>query len=141
VTEGIGVAVIGAGMAGRFHAHAYRTAQTDFGTGAPPVRLVAIADVNADFATCTAQRYGFERAEPSWQAVAEADDLDAVSIVVANHLHREYFTYPARAFLDEVAGLHRLPTPATFADGLRNLVVQHAVVEAATAGTAVEVRP
>lgn len=31
----------------------------------------------------------FERAETSWQAIAEADDIDAVSIVVANDLHRE----------------------------------------------------
>ncbi|HET7475088.1 MAG TPA: Gfo/Idh/MocA family oxidoreductase [Dermatophilaceae bacterium] len=85
----IGVAVIGAGMAGRSHAHAYRTAQTVFGTDAPPVRLVAIADVNEEFARHTQQRYGFQRAETSWQAVAEANDIDAVSIVVANHLHRE----------------------------------------------------
>jgi predicted dehydrogenase len=32
MTDSIGVAVIGAGMAGRSHAHAYRTAQTVFGT-------------------------------------------------------------------------------------------------------------
>jgi predicted dehydrogenase len=89
VSEEIRVAVIGAGMAGRSHAHAYRTAQTVFGTGAPPVRLVAIADVNAEFAEHTAERYGFERAETSWQAIAEAGDIDAVSVVVANHLHRE----------------------------------------------------
>ena len=89
MTRPVSVAVIGAGMAGRSHAHAYRMAQTVFGSGAPPVRLAAIADVNADFATFTAERYGFERAETSWQAVVEADDIDAVSIVVANHLHRE----------------------------------------------------
>jgi predicted dehydrogenase len=89
VTEGTGVAVIGAGMAGRSHAHAYRTAQTVFGSAAPAVRLVAVADINSEFAAHTAQRYGFERAESSWQAIAEADDIDAVSIVVANHLHRQ----------------------------------------------------
>src|ERR1700712_1730844 len=87
--DSINVAVIGAGMAGRSHAQAYRNAQTVFGSDAPPVRLVAIADVNEAFATQTAERYGFERAETSWQAIAEADDIDAVSIVVANHLHRE----------------------------------------------------
>ncbi|HJV12283.1 MAG TPA: Gfo/Idh/MocA family oxidoreductase [Propionibacteriaceae bacterium] len=89
MTDSIGVAVIGAGMAGRSHAQAYRNAQTVFGTGAPPVRLVAIADINADFANHTRDRYGFERTESSWQAIADADDIDAVSIVVANHLHRE----------------------------------------------------
>jgi predicted dehydrogenase len=89
MTDSIGVAVIGAGMAGRSHAHAYRTAQTVFGADAPPVRLVAIADVNTDFANHARDRYGFERTESSWQAIADADDIDAVSIVVANHLHRE----------------------------------------------------
>ena len=87
--DSIGVAVIGAGMAGRSHAHAYRTAQTVFGADAPPVRMVAIADLNTDFANHTRDRYGFERAESSWQAIVDADDIDAVSIVVANHLHRE----------------------------------------------------
>ncbi len=87
--DSVNVAVIGAGMAGRSHAQAYRSAQTVFGRDAPAVQLVAIADVNEEFATQTAQRYGFERAETSWQAIAAADDIDAVSIVVANHLHRE----------------------------------------------------
>jgi predicted dehydrogenase len=85
----VGVAVIGAGMAGRSHAHAYRTAQTVFGTDAPPVRLVAIADLNEQFARHTAERYGFERYETDWRALVDADDVDAVSIVVANSLHRE----------------------------------------------------
>ena len=88
-TNSIGVAVIGAGMAGRSHAHAYRTAQTVFGTDAPPVRLVAIADLNEKFARHTAERYGFERHETDWRALVDADDIDAVSIVVANSLHRE----------------------------------------------------
>jgi predicted dehydrogenase len=89
VSESTGVAVIGAGMAGRSHAQAYRNAQTVFGTDAPPVRLVAIADLNTDFAEHTRHRYGFERAEASWEALVDAPDIDAVSIVVANHLHRE----------------------------------------------------
>lgn len=85
----IGVAVIGGGMAGRAHAAGYRTASTLFGTDRPDVRLVAVADTNKAVADDTAQRYGYERAEYSWQAIAEADDVDAVSVVVANHLHRE----------------------------------------------------
>ena len=76
-------------MAGRSHAQAHRNSQTVFGTGAPPVRLVAIADINTEFADHTRERYGFERAESDWEATAAADDIDAVSIVVANHLHRE----------------------------------------------------
>jgi predicted dehydrogenase len=85
----IGVAVIGAGMAGRSHAAGYRAATTCYDAGLPPVDLVAVADVNAEFGTQTARRFGYQRAETSWQAVAEAPDVDVVSVVVANHLHRE----------------------------------------------------
>ncbi|SCX32348.1 Gfo/Idh/MocA family protein [Mycolicibacterium fluoranthenivorans] len=85
----IGVAVIGGGMAGRAHAAGYRTATTLFGTDRPDVRLVAIADASPAVADDTAKRYGYERAEYDWKAIAAAPDIDAVSVVVANHLHRE----------------------------------------------------
>jgi predicted dehydrogenase len=85
----IGVAVIGAGMAGRAHAYAYRAAPTLFDAGLPEVRRVAIADVHEPFATDAAHRYGFERTHQSWEAIVEARDIDAVSVVVATALHRE----------------------------------------------------
>jgi predicted dehydrogenase len=85
----IGVAVIGAGMAGRAHAAGYRSASTVYGEGLPEIRLAAIADVNPVFAADTARRFGFERAEGGWEAVAAADDVDVVSVVVANPLHRQ----------------------------------------------------
>ena len=110
----IGVAVIGAGMVGRAHANGYRAAPTVFGTDLPEVRLVAIADVYEPFAVDTAQRYGYERAETRWQAVAEATDIDAVSVAVANDLHREI----VEAMLD--AGKHVLcekPLAPSVADG------------------------
>jgi predicted dehydrogenase len=84
----ISVAVIGAGMAGRTHAAAYRQANTVFGRGLPPIRLAAIADANLALAEDAADRYGFEKAVSSWEAVAEDPSIDAVSIVVANRLHR-----------------------------------------------------
>ena len=84
----IGVAVIGAGMAGRAHAAGYRSASTLYGEGLPEVRLVAIADVNQAFAADTARRVRYQRAVGGWEAVAEADDVDVVSVVVANPLHR-----------------------------------------------------
>jgi len=43
MTNAFGVAVIGAGMAGRAHAHGYRSAGTVFSAGLPPVRLVSVA--------------------------------------------------------------------------------------------------
>ena len=110
----IGVAVIGAGMAGRAHASGYRSAPAVFDTGLPEVRLVAIADAHEPFAVDTARRYGYERAETSWEAIAEAGDIDAVSVVVANALHREI----VEALLD--AGKHVLcekPLAPSVADG------------------------
>src|SRR6266508_4722886 len=85
----IGVAVVGAGMAGRSHAFAYRAATTVFDDRLPAVRLVAIADANEAFAIDAARRYGFARAEAGWEAIAQAPDVDAVSVVVGNALHRE----------------------------------------------------
>jgi predicted dehydrogenase len=86
--EQVSVAVIGAGMAGRSHAAGYRQANTVFGRGLPPIRLAAIADANVALAEDAADRYGFDKALPSWEAVAEDPSIDAVSIVVGNALHR-----------------------------------------------------
>lgn len=88
-TTDIGVAVIGAGMAGKAHAAAYRNAPAVYGSTLPTIRLVAIADAYEPLAEAAAKRFGYERHETSWQAIAEADDIDVVSVVVANHLHRE----------------------------------------------------
>ncbi len=85
----IGVAVIGAGMVGRAHANGYRQASTVFDERLPGVRLVAVADTYEPFAAGTARRFGFERAETTWEAIAAAPDIDAVSVAVANSLHRE----------------------------------------------------
>ena len=86
--EQISVAVIGAGMAGRSHAAAYRMAGSVSGPGLPSIRLAAIADANTALAEDGARRYGYEKALPSWEAVAEDPSIDAVSIVVGNALHR-----------------------------------------------------
>ncbi len=110
----IGVAVIGAGMAGRAHANGYRSAPALFDTDLPEVRLVAIADAHEPFAVDTARRYGYQRAETSWEAIAEASDIDAVSVVVGTALHREI----VEALLE--AGKHVLcekPLAPSVADG------------------------
>jgi len=92
MTDRIGVAVIGAGVAGRAHAHGYRSAGTVLGPGLPEVRLVSVADADEDLARDAAARYGFERADSGWQAVAGNGDVDVVSVVVANVLHRDIVT-------------------------------------------------
>ncbi|MGO4958076.1 Gfo/Idh/MocA family protein [Luteococcus sp. Sow4_B9] len=87
--QSLGVAVIGAGMAGRSHAEAYRVAPTLYESVLPEIRHVAICDANAGFAETAAKRFGYERFETDWHKIAEADDIDVVSVVVANALHRE----------------------------------------------------
>jgi predicted dehydrogenase len=89
VTEkSLGVAVIGAGMVGRAHAAGYRVASQLYDLDLPEIRLVAIADAYEPFAVDGAKRFGYERAETSWQAVVEAPDIDVVSVAIANELHR-----------------------------------------------------
>ncbi|TLP80010.1 Gfo/Idh/MocA family protein [Nesterenkonia sphaerica] len=86
----LGIAVIGAGMAGAAHAAAWRAATTvrrPFDHA--DVRLVAIADLYEPLATQVAGRYGYERVETDWRRLLAADDVHVVSVVVANHLHRE----------------------------------------------------
>ena len=85
----IGIAVIGAGMAGRAHAAAYRTAPTLYQSILPPLRFVSIGDVSPEFGSQAARRFGYERSDTSWQAIAEHPDIHVVSVVVANSLHRE----------------------------------------------------
>lgn len=84
----LGVAVIGAGMVGRAHAAGYRAASQLYDLDLPDIRLVAIADAHEPFAVDGARRFGYERAETSWQAIAEAPDIDVVSVAIANELHR-----------------------------------------------------
>ncbi|MEN9740759.1 MAG: hypothetical protein RLZ72_1025, partial [Actinomycetota bacterium] len=82
-------AVIGAGMAGRAHAASYRIAATMYESTLPPLRLISIGDVNAEFGQAAADRFGFERTDQDWRAIANDPDINVVSVVVANHLHRE----------------------------------------------------
>src|SRR3954452_11086072 len=85
----IGIAVIGAGMAGRAHAAAYRTAPTLYESTLPDLRFVSIGDVSRELGALAARRFGYERTDASWHAIAEDPDIHAVSVVVANSLHRE----------------------------------------------------
>ena len=55
----LGVAVIGAGMAGRAHIAGYRAASTLYGPDLPGIRLVAVADAYPGLAEQTAARFGY----------------------------------------------------------------------------------
>lgn len=86
--KSLGVAVIGAGMVGRAHAAGYRVASQLYDLDLPEIRLVAIADAHEPFAVDSAKRFGYARPETTWQAIADAPDIDVVSVAIANELHR-----------------------------------------------------
>ena len=85
----IGIAVIGAGMAGRAHAAAYRIAPTLNRSTLPDLRFISISDISPELGSLAANRFGYERYDTCWQAIAEDPDIDVVSVAVANSLHRE----------------------------------------------------
>lgn len=67
MTKTIGIAVIGAGMAGAVpHRWIPATSTLRLAT----LRYVAVADVNTELAAKVAKRYGYEKALGSWQEVA-----------------------------------------------------------------------
>src|SRR5215218_516222 len=85
----IRIAVIGAGMAGRAHAAAYRIAPRLNRCTLPDLRFVSIGDISPELGSLAADRFGYERSDTSWQAIAENPDINVVSVAVANSLHRE----------------------------------------------------
>lgn len=85
----LGIAVIGAGMAGKSHAAAYRVAPTLYEPTLPELRYVSIGDVNAEIGAATARRYGYQRSDTDWRAIADDPTIDVVSVVIANSLHLE----------------------------------------------------
>ncbi len=50
-----------------------------------------------------------------------------------SHGQNDLFVWQATAFLEQVAGINRLPRVATFEEGLHNLRVLRAVVDSAAA--------
>ena len=85
----IGIAVVGAGMAGKAHAAAYRVAPTLYASTLPDLRYVSIGDMNAEVGRAAARRYGYERSDTDWRAIADDPDIQVVSVVIANSLHLE----------------------------------------------------
>ena len=73
---------------------------------------------------------------PAYPYIAVAQSMPFAGI---GHGGQEFFTYQARALLDEIAGLDRLPRQGTFADRLRKPPVEEAIVKIAASGAAAAV--
>ncbi|MEM2087193.1 MAG: Gfo/Idh/MocA family oxidoreductase [Thermoproteota archaeon] len=85
----IRVGVIGCGFMGRYHARVY--------SELPGVRLVATADVVEKNARVAAREFGAEKWYTDYNDLLARPDIDAVSIAVPDHLHREPTIAAARA--------------------------------------------
>src|SRR5580658_8282645 len=79
-TRTLRVAVVGAGLMGRRHAHAYRSI--------PGVELVAMADKNPGVCDDIERAFGVP-CDTEWRPLLERRDLDAVSICLPDSLHLE----------------------------------------------------
>lgn len=66
------------------------------------------------FARYAARREGYQRAKTDWRAIAEADDIDEVSVALANHLHREIVEARAMVAGTENSGLVATSGCSTF---------------------------
>jgi predicted dehydrogenase len=109
----LGVGIVGAGMIGQAHAHAFRAQPEFLRAVSVDVQLVVVADPDASLALEAQRRFGFARTAESWEAVAAARDVDLVCVAVPNFQHRE----PVEALV--AAGKHVLcekPLASSLAD-------------------------
>lgn len=110
----LGIGLIGTGFMGKAHAFAYRAAHAAY-PDIPVVRLVALADANAEAATKAALQYGFESSTGDWRQLIANPAVDVVSITTPNTLHKEM------ALAAIAAGKHvhcEKPLSPTLADSL-----------------------
>jgi len=80
-TEVLNVGVVGVGLQGEGHVKAYHAIHN--------ARLVAVCDANAERAQSVAQSYGVEAICATYEELFAREDIDAVSITLPDHLHRD----------------------------------------------------
>lgn len=100
------IGIIGAGRMGRTHAHTY--------CGIPRTQVMAVCDIDVGLAEKLATEVGAEWMA-DWADILARDDIDAVSICLPDHLHRDATVAAARA------GKHVLlekPISTTVADAV-----------------------
>ena len=84
----VGVGLIGTGFMGKCHAMAWTSVRTVFGD-VGPVRLVHLAETNAELAKQRADEFSFDKGSGDWRAVIEDPSVDVVSITTPNQFHPE----------------------------------------------------
>lgn len=85
----VGVALVGVGMMGAFHARVL--------SEIPDAHLIGIADVDEERARSAAERYGADTWTTDYATLLENDAVDAVWICTPDHLHRDVAVASAEA--------------------------------------------
>jgi len=84
--DSVGVGLLGSGFMGKCHALAWTSVRAVFGD-VPPVRLVALCEVEEGLARQRAAELGFETATTDWKALVANPAVDVVSITAPNAWH------------------------------------------------------
>ena len=90
------VGMIGYGFMGRAHSNAYKRLNDFFDVEHRPT-LKAVAARNQQKAKAFADQWGYERIEPDWRRLVEADDIDLIDVGAPNRLHKEIAIAAAQA--------------------------------------------
>jgi predicted dehydrogenase len=115
---------------GRVHSTSYRRARDHYPDCAGIARLVVAADESEERARRAVVELGFEESSQRWRDVIEHPDVEAVSITVPNHLHRDVACAAAEAgkhvWIEKPAG--RMPQEtADIADAVEHAGVRSVV--------------
>lgn len=85
----LNIGLIGSGFMGQAHADAYRRAALLYRDLPMIPHMHTLADINAEHAKNTAERFGFVHATDNWRAMVNNPDIDVVDITTPNALHFE----------------------------------------------------
>jgi len=97
VNRRLGVALLGAGLAGRMHAAVYGRAAGLLADGGIRLEPVVVADADLDRARSVARRSAIPEVEADWRAAVHRDDVDLVDICLPDECHAEVAIAAARA--------------------------------------------
>lgn len=125
----IGIAVVGYGWMGKAHSQGYLRLAHHY-PDLPGIRMVAVAEPEADRQHDAIRRYDFERSVTDWRELLDDPQIHAVSITAPNAFHREIGVAFAEAgkhiWIEKPVGLSSADSRAV-ADAVRKSGVQSAV--------------
>ncbi len=111
MTQGMNVAMIGAGFMGKAYAMAYAAMPMFFWPASAIPHRKGVVGVTDGAAETARQRFGFDTASSDWRAVVARPDIDVVDICTPNNVHAKIAIAAAKA------GKHIICQKAPCADG------------------------